>query len=131
MTLLAPPSSPDLLSPPTLEQARSRSLSGGVLTSRSVVSSGSPFRRLDVLERLGKARHQSIGLHAFDRRCRNFGRECPFAGPLRRPIIADLGRGPATELSSDRALLKEVQHLLQRRVRERDVFRRWESGPGQ
>src|SRR5215212_1280006 len=103
MTLRAPPSGPEeLLSPPALGKARPRSFNGSVLTSRSVVSLGSRFRRLNVLERLGKARHQIVSRHALDRKLRNVGRCGSIAWPLRRPIIVDARRGPTTELSGDR-----------------------------
>src|SRR5215213_2418469 len=107
MTLLAPPSGPEeLLSPSALGKARPRSFNGGVLTSRSVVSLGSRFRRLNVLERPGKARHQVVGRPALDRTHRNVGRCGSIAEPLRRPIIADRRWRPTTELSGDRTLIK-------------------------
>src|SRR5215211_5772402 len=100
MTLCAPPSGPEeLLSPPALGKARPCSFNGSVLTSRSVVSLGSRFRRLNVLERLGQAHHQIVGRPAPDRTHRNVGRCGSIAGPLRGPIIMDARRGPRTELS--------------------------------
>src|SRR4051794_11992956 len=132
-TLLAPPSWPELLSPPALEHARSRSRSRnwGVLTSPNVVSIRSRPCWLDVLERLGEARHQIVGWHAHNRGRWKLGRECSIVGPLRRRLIVDVPRGTSPELSSHRALLEQVQQLFEHGVRERDVFRRWESGPGQ
>src|SRR5215212_3778823 len=106
MTLRAPPSGPEeLLSPPGLGKARPRSFNGSVLTSRSIVSLGSRFRQLNVLERLGKARHQIVGRPALDRKLRNVGRCGSIAGPLCRLLIVAARRGPTTELVRNRALV--------------------------